>query len=263
MTGMPAISRADAIRGAVGLHSRFCSAGWDFSIAVPTLRAEVVPNRLRSRTLRSTHAFDAAEGLLGQLNAVTVASFAGPRTALWGVDVAASDQLQLPALTRVRRHDGREIPVRPLRPVLDAGTALLSTYRCYPGTVMPCAMKIATAPGPCIVGSGLAIGIAERRGIDAADLFMEDTVVRRWPRRPASSRKWVADLAASVIEIGQQQQVLYAEILVGTVSVKVPRGHTGGAAAMVPYLALPRDAVPDDPADLLGMPLGAWAARFT
>jgi hypothetical protein len=254
----------------VGPWDRFCSALGNLgasggcSVAIITLASGVVRTKLRSRILNEILAFDIAEflGHLRQVNAIVVSSFAGPECTIWGYDAARHEALdsQATALT-VERHDGKVIPVKPLRPLVEAGDALLEAYPLLAGTVTPCALRTITAPGPCVVSAALGVGIAEHRGRDA-DLFMEDARVqrRRWRsgqvlRRPGPAdcdhREWVEEIAASIVAVGSQQGVLYEEIFAGVTSAEVPAGCFGGAVAGVPYCVLPRAAVPDDPAGLL------------
>jgi hypothetical protein len=179
------------------------------------------------------------------------------------------------AMLTVQRHVGTVIPVKPLRPLVAAGDALLEAYPLLCGTVTPCALRTITAPGPCVVSAALGVGIAAHRGRDA-DLFMEDTRVQRrhWPpgrarRRPGPAgcnhREWVGEIAASIVAVGGQQGVLYDEIFAGVTSAEVPAGCFGGAVAGVPYCLLPRAAVPDDPAGLLDpvtWSQARWQARL-
>ena len=268
--GTSPVTRADAVRGAVGPWDRFCSAlghpgaSGGCSVAVITLAFGVVPIKLRSRILNEILAFDMAEflGHLRQVNAIVVSSFAGPECTIWGYDAARHEALDTQAaVLTARRHDGKEIPVKPLQPLLAAGDALLQAYPLLAGTVTPCALRTITAPGPCVVSAALGVGIAEHRGRDA-DLFMEDTRVqwRRWrpgraQRRPGPAgythREWAGEIAASIMAVGAQQGVLYQEIFAGITSAQVPPGSFGGAVAGIPYCLLPRAAVPDDPAALL------------
>ena len=282
--GELAITRADAVRGAVGPWDRFCSAlghlgaSGGCSVAVITLTSGVVRTKLRSRILNEILAFDMAEflGHLRQVNAIVVSSFAGPECTIWGYDAARDEALDAQAaVLTVQRHDGKVIPVKPLQPLLQAGDALLAAYPLLAGTVTPCALRTITAPGPCVVSAALGVGIAEHRGRDA-DLFIEDARVqrRRWRpgqarRRPGAAgcadRKWVEEIAASIMAVGGQQGVLYEQIFAGVTSAQVPAGYFGGAVAGIPYCLLPRAAVPDDPAALLDpvtWPLARWRAQL-
>ena len=277
------ITRADAVRGAVGPWDRFCSAlghlgaSGGCSVAVITLTSGVVRTSLRSRILNEILAFDMAEffGHLRQVNAIVVSSFAGPECTIWGYDAARNEVLDSQAaVLAVQRHDGKVIPVKPLRPLLEAGDALLAAYPLLPGTVTPCALRTITAAGPCVVSAALGVGIAEHRGRDA-DLFMEDVRVQRRHWRPWQARRsgpadcghqeWAAEIAASIVAVGGQQGVLYREIFAGVTSTQVPAGYFGGAVAGIPYCLLPRAAVPDDPAGLLDpvtWSQAQWQARL-
>ena len=268
--GRSPVTRADAVRGAVGPWDRFCSAlghpgaSGGCSVAVITLASGVVRTRLRSRVLNEILGFDIAEflGHLRQVNAIVVSSFAGPECTIWGYDAARDEALDTQAAPlTVARHDGTVIPVKPLQPLVEASDALLAAYPLLAGTVTPCALRTITAPGPCVVSAALGVGIAEHRSRDA-DLFMEDTWVqrRRWrpgraQRRPGpvggAHREWAGEIAASIVAVGGQQGVLYKEIFAGVTSAEVPAGYFGGAVVGIPYCLLPRAAVPDDPAALL------------
>ncbi len=68
--------------------------------------------------------------------------------------------------------------------------------------------------------------------------------------------------AASVTRIGRQRGVLYGEAWVGGVAVPVTDGYVGTSLAAVPYVQLAREAVPEDPADLLAMTYPQWRSRF-
>jgi hypothetical protein len=81
--------------------------------------------------VRRGRAGPAAEfvGHLRQVNAIVVSSFAGPECTIWGYDAARDEALDTQAaVLTVRRHDGKVIPVKPLRTLLAAGDALLGTY---------------------------------------------------------------------------------------------------------------------------------------
>ena len=275
------ITRADAVRGAVGPWDRFCSAlghpgaSGGCSVAVITLASGVVPTRLHSRILNEILAFDMAEflGHLRQVNAIVVSSFAGPECTIWGYDAARDEALDAQAaVLKVQRHDGELIPVRPLQPLLQAGDALLEAYPLLAGTVTPCALRTITAPGPCVVSAAIGVGIAEHRGRDA-DLFMEDARVRRrrWraQRHPGPRRRRAPGVGrgdrGEHRGRGGQQGVLYKEIFAGVTSAQVPAGHFGGAIAGIPYCLLPRAAVPDDPGGLLDpvtWSQARWRAQF-
>jgi hypothetical protein len=60
-----------------------------------------------------------------QVNAIVVSSFAGPECTIWRYDAARDEALDAQAaVPTVQRHDLTVTPVKPLRPLAEAGDVL-------------------------------------------------------------------------------------------------------------------------------------------
>ncbi|MDI6886965.1 MAG: histidine decarboxylase, pyruvoyl type, partial [archaeon] len=69
-------------------------------------------------------------------------------------------------------------------------------------------------------------------------------------------------LAESIIEVGKNQHILYKEIYVCSNLKRVPSGKFGAAFSAVPYVVLPKDAVPEgDVTKLRTYTLSGWLDR--
>jgi histidine decarboxylase len=269
----PALNAEDAIGGAVGPWDWNCAgygtpgasgAGY---LAVITLATGVAPAGLGDM-LDEIRAFDVAEvkAKLPQINATPVTSFCGPAGHIWGLSAASNPGLpgeRDVAMSWRMRHDGTQIPVFTLTPLLEAGAALLEAFPILEGSHTPCALRTVTAKGPRLVGAVLGVGIAADRN-RAASLFMEDVIdtpCPTAPARPAGSfhfRDRLAAVADSIIAIGENLGVLYSKIFVGVTSEWVPPGSVGCGLVCIPYLTLAKKAVPEPARLLLDMSLPQW-----
>ena len=70
------------------------------------------------------------------------------------------------------------------------------------------------------------------------------------------------ELASSVLEVGRAQKVLYREIYVCSMIEAVPKGKLGASFSAVPYVMLPKDAIPKgDVTSLTRLSLSEWEAQ--
>jgi histidine decarboxylase len=202
---------------------------------------------------------------------IAASSFNGINGCVWGYHLAKADAIadgSLSPIVRKQRHDGAEIPVWPVEPLLDAGQRLFGTddarrFPIIPGGHVICAAKDVTVPGPTSVWCAIAIAIAEDRDTNA-NLFIED-VGHSIPAEDSSDReahldRLMENIAESVILCGEDQNVLYREIFVGYKTEWIPEGYVGCALTCAPYVVLAKNAVPSGgpPSRMLDMTITEW-----
>lgn len=216
--------------------------------------------KVDSRILRGSQglseilAYDKAEiarANIGQINMIPVSSFCGIRGAIWGYDV-------MPAANLRQRHEDAPaevdgIPVYTSEPLQLSAEKLFGTidnknFPLMPGSHVPCAYKANKGKGPAHLFAGSAIAIPKDRYKNAC-LFMEDQ--ETWYQDSLESsidcrRRFVKNLALSVLEIGKNQRVEYKEIFVGIESVSIGPDEVGCALVAHPYFNLARNAVNDN-----------------
>jgi histidine decarboxylase len=214
--------------------------------------------------------YDRAEtedAYIGQINMLTASSFCGLNGVVWGYDIARAENLMSKRLSTLKRHDGIEVPIYSVQPLLDAAYRLFGSkdqrrFNPLPGAMVICANKSWTKralPGkPTKVWCAIALAIAQDRRRDA-NLFIEDASdTRTTGEKPLDD--FVQDIAKSIIRCGHDQGVLYKEIFVGHKSVDFEEGTVGCALIAAPYVTLAKGAVPPGkPAsDLLDMTISGW-----
>lgn len=247
-------------------------------IAVATIHTGKTPKELAIRGqvgegLDGTVAFDRAETsgtYIGQINLVVASSFCGLNGALWGYDVARAVEIagQKPVkLSEIAATNSSSIPIYPLDPLLDAGARLFGTrdtprFPLLPGAHVTAAHKEIVAVGPTMVWCGLAIAVAKDRKTDA-NLIMELCGEYKRKAKGKTEEQYFAqvreNLAKSVMRVGENQNIKYGEMFVGTKHEVIPEGHVGYAMATVPYVVLAKDSVPPGgPEKLVEMTLPEW-----
>ncbi len=212
-----------------------------------------------TQMLDEINAFDIAEAegtYLGQINMIKVSSFCGPQGLIWGYDIAkhpAFNNKQKLLLQKINHGDQKEVPVYSAKPLMDATQRLIGTrdkkrFPILAGSHVPCATKKIIRNGPCHLYCALAIGIPKHRDKDAC-LLMEDigevdfkTNAEKITNQ--AKQKILMDAAKSVLVVGANQKVQYAEIFVEMTGVIVDRGDIGCALIAAPYLTLAKQAVP-------------------
>jgi len=215
--------------------------------------------------------YDRAEcedAYIGQINMLTASSFCGINGAVWGYDLARHDGLAqnlIKPKMMLPRHDGIEIPIMPMDPLLDAAYRLFGSrnqrrFPPLPGSMVVCANKSRTInpDRETTVWCALAIAIADDR-LTTANLFIEDSSdTETTGEAPLDNIE--RNIALSILRCGQDQGVKYHEIFIGLKSLKITHGTVGCALACVPYVTLPASAVPSglEPAALADMTLGEW-----
>jgi histidine decarboxylase len=273
----PPMTRAEVINGAVGPFDDYCdgygnpgSSGTGY-VCVLKLSTGTVAKKMDT-VLEGIVSYDRAEkndAYAGQINMIAASSFCGLNGAVWGYDAARHDGLRdgsIKPFMRRTRHDGAELPVYPVAPLLEAGERLFGTeesrrFPLLPGAHVTCATKDVTVTGPTSVWSAIALAIAEDRERDSS-LFVED-VGQDIPGGTQAEREAVLNarmehIVDSVVLCGEDQDVKYKEIFAGFKTEWVPDGYVGCALTCAPYLVLARNAVPEPASSLLGMSLSEW-----
>ena len=276
-----AMTLDEVVNGAIGPFDDYCdgygnpgASGLGYISVLKLSTGTVVKNL--DTVLESIVSYDRAEkndAYAGQINMLAASSFNGLNGAVWGYDLARHDGLidgSIEPIMRRRRHDGAEIPVYPVAPLLEAGERLFGTetarrFPLLPGSHVVCATKDTTVNGPTSVWSAIALAVAEHRDRDSS-LFIED-VGQDIPGGTHGERENVLHarmehIVDSVVLCGEDQDVKYKEMFVGFKMEWVPEGHVGCALTCAPYLVLAKNAAPDPASRLLDMSLSQWEERF-
>lgn len=267
------------VNGAVGPFENYCdgygnpgTSGVGY-ISVLTLSTGKVEKKM-DQVLEGIVSYDRAEAndaYVGQINMIAASSFNGLNGAVWGYHLARADNIadgSLKPMMTKQRHDGVEIPIYPVTPLLDAGERLFGTcdarrFPLLPGAHVICAVKDLTVPGPTSVWSAIALAVAEDRQRDS-NLFIEDVgqgiPAENEMERVAYLDRLMENVAESVILCGEDQEVKYKEIFLGYKTEWVPEGYIGCALTCAPYAVLAQNAVVQgkQPADLLEMTISQW-----
>jgi histidine decarboxylase len=275
------MTRVQIVEGSIGPFDEYCDgygnpgASGNGYVSVLKLSTGSVIKSMDD-VLEGIVSYDRAEkndAYAGQINMITASSFSGLNGNVWGYDLARHDGLtngSIEPLTTRRRHDGVEIPIYPVWPLLEAGEKLFGTeqerrYPLLPGSHVICATKDVTVSGPATVWSAIALSFAEDRERDSS-LFIEDVGSQVEGstdlERDDSLAKRMASIVDSVMLCGEDQDVKYAEIFVGFKSEVIPQGTVGCALTCAPYLVLAKNAVPASPGRLLEMSLSEWEREF-
>lgn len=211
--------------------------------------------------------YDRAEkndAYIGQINMLTASSFCGLNGAIWGYDLALADKLakrKSQPLVVEKRHDGVEIPIRSIEPLLDATKRLFGTqsqrrFPPLPGAMVVCVNKSITKRAkekPKTIWCALALAIAQDRSKDA-HLLIEDVGEGSLPPN------LIENIYKSILLCGEDRDVLYKEIFVGYKELTIPPGGVGCALTCAPYVTLAKKAIPRhyEPADLLSLTISEW-----
>lgn len=241
-----------------------------------------VPIKFRhpgSDMLDKINAFDMAEATgtyIGQINMITVSSFCGPQGKIWGYDVARHPQLNSPdeiLITKLFRADDVEVSVYSASPLIDATRRLFGTrdnkrFPLLPGAHVPCATKNISKSGPVHLYCAIGIGIPEDREKNAC-LLMEDIgeltmSINNGDFVKEYKRNVLTQLARSVLEIGENQNVKYKEIYVEMADVNVAGGEMGCALIAAPYFNLASNALTHKHklvSELMNITLHKWESQ--
>ncbi len=211
---------------------------------------------------------EAADAYIGQINMLTASSFCGLNGAVWGYDLARADGLRdgnVQPKMMLDRHDGAKVPIWSMMPLLDAGYRLFGSreqrrFNPLPGAMVVCANKSWTInpKTETVIWCALALAIPEDRNI-AANLFIEDgSDTESTGLKPLINLE--RNIAKSILRCGRDQGVRYKEIFVESKMLPISHGTVGCALACVPYVTLPKAAIPPGkpPSSLIEMTIGEW-----
>jgi histidine decarboxylase len=275
------MSLADVVNGAISPFDDYCdgygnpgTSGLGY-VSVLKLSTGMVAKTMDTG-LEGIVSYDRAEkndAYAGQINMITASSFNGLNGAVWGYDLARHDGLtngSIAPLMHRTRHDGVQIPIYPVTPLLQAGEALFGTaearnFPLLPGAHVVCATKDVTVSGPTTVWSAIALSIAEHRDRDSS-LFIEDVGHDDTGHTPAEHANALhtrlEQIVDSIVLCGEDQNIEYKEIFVGFKMQWIPEGYIGCALTCAPYLVLAKNAVPQRPSDLLDTSLSQWVQTY-
>jgi histidine decarboxylase len=269
----------NVINGAVGPFPTYCSgylnpgaSGLGY-ISVLKLSVGTVETDMDDG-LEGIVSYDRAEAndaYIGQINMLTASSFCGINGAIWGYHLCTAPGLRDGVITTLERHDGVEVPVLDVAPLLDAGYRLFGSqtqrrFNPLPGAMVVCANKSATAKGqpgkPNTVWCAIALAIAEDRDTQA-NLFIEDASDTLSTGETALD-DLIKNIAKSILDCGADQNVLYKEIFVGFKKVVVDENTVGCALTCAPYVTLAQDAIPQgmQPSDLRSLTITQWESAL-
>lgn len=269
----------DVINGAVGAFDDHCAgylnpgaSGLGY-IAVLKLSVGTVTTDMDDG-LEGIVSYDRAEAndaYIGQINMLTASSFCGINGAVWGYHLCTAQGLRDGVITVLTRHDGADVPILDVTPLLDAGYRLFGSqtqrrFNPLPGAMVVCANKSATAKGkpgqPNTVWCAIALAIAEDRTTQA-NLFIEDASdTLSTGEKPL--KDYVKNIAQSILDCGADQDVLFKEIFVGFKQVTVDENTVGCALTCAPYVTLAKDAIPAkmQPSDLQRLTIDDWEQKL-
>jgi len=270
-----ALSLQDVVNGAVGPFDLYCdgygnpgSSGLGY---VSVLKLQTGKVRMDMDTVLEEIRAETLGTYVGQINMITASSFNGLNGVVWGYHIAKEDSIAdgtLKPLFMKKRSDGVEIPVYPVKPLLDAGESLFGTnnarrYPILPDAQVKCAVKSHTVKGPTSIWSAIALAIAEDREKDS-NLFIEDAgdsiQAESEQARKAYLDRLMENIAESVIRCGDDSNVKYKEIFIGYKTEWIPEGYVGCALTVAPYVVLAKEAIPpgETPDKLIEMTLSEW-----
>ena len=225
----------------------------------------------KDEVLEGIVAYDRAErntAYLGQVNMITVSSFSGPLSAIWGFDLARVDPAVLYAKKIFEETiQGQTIPVYSMDPLLEATEKLFGTEqeRHFPvisGGHLACAEKSANSIDPDTgkptsgwVWAVLSLAIAYERKVDAS-LFVEDAgfypdkfsygKVTALPAAEVDAllfRK-AHQVVYSQMLCGVNQTVAFNEIFTSWTKLRIDKDEYGTALTCAPYVTLAQRVYP-------------------
>ena len=239
----------------------------------------------KDEVLEGIVAYDKAEKsgtYLGQLNVITVSSFAGPNSAIWGYDLAKVQHLRSKLLYELPLPTEKRIPVYSMDHLLKATESLFGTEkkRHFPplaGAHVPCASLCTNSKDPSTgkptsgwIWCFLALAIAEHRERDAC-LFIEDAgffadTFSYGKVASISKDEVIAQLEKktkavtySQLLCGYDQSAPFKEIFVSYRYLRIEKDFYGTALTCAPYVTLARNAYPSGGAEqLANMTLEDW-----
>jgi histidine decarboxylase len=206
-----------------------------------------------SSKLDEINAFDRAEitrAYLGQVNAIQVSSFCGPKGVIWGLDLCKVPMRANPWGISADEVQQAGLDIWDMEPLVAAyarltGSVQQARFPFMPGAHIPIAMKSITREGPGALYVAHGCGIPEDRSQNAC-VLMEDIglLPEADQNRQQTLRDILLKLCQSVLAIGVNQGVRYRSLLIGIDSIDIGSGEVGCALAASPYFTLAQAACP-------------------
>lgn len=271
----------DIVKGAIGPFDKYAdgygNAGASGHGYISVLKLETGKVKAdMDEVLEGIVSYDRAETngtYIGQINMIAASSFNGLNGAVWGYHLAKEESIANGTLEPIftkKRSDGKEIPVYPVEPLLNAGKRLFGTqkekrFNILPGAHVNCAVKSATVVGPTSIWCAIALAIAEDRTKDS-NLFIEDAnhcILETEDKREAYLSSLIEKIATSIVRCGDDSNVKYKEIFVGYKTEWIPKGYVGCSLTCAPYVVFAKNAIPNTgAASLLNMTISEWEKQM-
>ena len=214
--------------------------------------------------LDEINAFDLAEietANLGQTNMITVSSFCGPKGLIWGYDICRKEKKQNSFGLACVSYNGKRADVYDALPLFEAFQNLTGSVKdphfpFLPGTHLPCAMRSFTVQGKKTIYAAVGIGIPVNRKMHACAV-MEDVGVMMSSDKIGAEKEISQKIAESIMQIGENQGVVYKEIFIGVRDVEIEKNEIGCALVAAPYFVLPSNALPNGK-DMTKLTISQW-----
>jgi len=211
-----------------------------------------IEKKSKSEVLNSILAFDHAEveeTYIGQINMITVSSFVGPNGLIWGYDIAKegkfkpSQILSKDNLEKLRKMGIKIINGENLRYAskLLFGTNKEKHFPFFPGSLVPCAVKLEFIEGPSLSYSAVGISIPENRN-NSACIIVEDVGTLNENSRKGRERI-ILDIIEGLVQINKTHKIKIKEIICDLIIKKINSKELGCALVVIPYFLLARKAL--------------------
>ncbi len=252
-------SPEDNLKQAISPYDEYCvgfktpgsgGGGYINAVILSIGKAPLAFSHEGSKILDSIVAYDKAEvnkAYIGQINMSIVSSFCGPNGLIWGYDIVKAPNLK-------RNHPllgsftvGDNVPVYTTESLEEMAVRLFGTrdekrFNLLPGSHVPCAGRFLKIKGPAHIYCALGMGIPENRA-DSAILFMEDIGEMHSLDIEELRKKIVENMAQSIISIGNNHNIKYKEIFVGSKDQMIVEGEIGCNLVAIPYFTMAKKAI--------------------
>ncbi len=263
---------AKVISEAVGHNQQFCTPS-HVGAYITTLKLSVdtVPAKEMdaiTEVIVATNRCERNDAYMGQVNLFPHARFCGLEGAVWGLDLAKSDEPEEPLYMQAMP-DGTEIPVVNIKPLLHATERLFGQYNQQRFPILPGANVLgsgrkAIAKGPTWTWAVIGVGIPANRDFGACFLVEDASAHGDYNTTEGEiigylkgiQRKVTNGIALSAKDL----DVALGKIYIGFKYVFTEPDQLGCAMACTPFVRLAEGAIPQgaQAADLQSLSISQW-----